>query len=254
MEAGDMTTGVAERLAECLKKKKTDCVTLGSLPVSLKRLLTGKPRPAAAELEKCATPHLGENLMLKRSGRYVYLALRQPDESLLLGILRKRAGKSPSANNTPFRKEEFIAVLNRLIEQGKILVRLNKDCKPLLFPIPARSPEAPAGAEKAGLNANLNINQNANQEAGRESVSAERFESAYRELEGGKFFVRVCDLRRRLGWGRKEFDGTAAALRDAGKIQLQSGDTAYFSERDIADSFIDENGFRMLTLMWLGRT
>jgi hypothetical protein len=223
-------TGVTERLAACLKKKKADYMTLGGLPGSLKKRLTGKSKPSAAEIERHAAPYLGEGLALRRGGRYVYLALRLPDESLLLGVLRKRAGKTPSANNTPFKKEEFVAVLNRLIEQGRVLVRLNKDCKPLLFP-------AGDGGE-------------ADRKAGTEKSGAE-FERAYRELEGGKFFVRVCDLRRRLDWG-PEFDRMTAELRDAGKIQLQAGDTDYFSARDIADSFVDENGFRMLTLMWTG--
>ncbi|MDR1650080.1 MAG: hypothetical protein LBR71_07445 [Synergistaceae bacterium] len=223
-----METSVAERLAECLKKKKTDYMTLGSLPDALKRRLTGKAKPSAAELEKCIAPHLGEGLTLRRGGRGAYLAFGQSEESLLLQIVRKRAGKTPSVNNIPFRKEKYISVLNRLIEQGKVLVRLDKDYRPALLPAP----------ETGGREA--------------EGETEEQFESAYRALEGGKFFVRVCDLRRRLGWAEREFDRMAAALRDAGKIQLQAGDTAYFSKRDIADSFVDENGFRMLTLMWRG--
>jgi hypothetical protein len=221
-----METSVAERLAECLKKKKTDYMTLGSLPDSLKRRLTGKASPSVAELKKCIAPHLGEMLTLRQGARAVYLALGQSEESLLLQIVRKRAGKAPSAHNTPFKKEEYVSVLNRLIERGKVLVRLKKDCEPALFP----APETDAREAK--------------------DETEEQFESAYRALEGGKFFVRVCDLRRRLKWTDRAFDGMAAALRDAGKIQLQAGDTAYFSERDIADSFVDENGFRMLTLMW----
>jgi hypothetical protein len=232
----------AELLRKCLKKKNADYMTLGSLPDSLKRRLTGKARPSAAELKKGIAPHLGEDLALRQGGRYVYLALRLSDESLLLRAVRKRAGKAPAASNTPFKKEEFLAALNRLIERGEVLVRLNKDYKPLLFPAPdARE------ADAHGANA-----RGAAEPGGETNFSEGHFESAYRALERGKFFVRVCDLRRRLGWTEREFDGMTAALRDAGKIQLQAGDTAYFDERDIADSFTDENGFRMLTLMWRG--
>jgi hypothetical protein len=225
-------TSVTERLTECLKKKKTGYMTLGSLPEALKKRLTGKSRPTAAEIEKYAAPYLGEGLTLRRGSRFVYLTFRLPAESLLLGILRKRAGKPPSANNIPFRKEEFVAVLNLLVERGSVLVKLNKDCKPLIYPAPDADPDKEEPRK-------------------RKTISEERFESAYRELEEGKFFVRVCDLRRRLDWG-PEFDRMTAALRDAGKIQLQAGDTGYFSERDVADGFVDENGFRMLTLMWTG--
>jgi hypothetical protein len=240
---GKIEKSVAERLAECLEKKKANYMTLGSLPDSLKKRLTEKKKPTAAELKKGIDPHLGENLALRQRGQYVYLTLRQSDESLALRIVRKRTGKVPSANNTPFKKEEFFPVLNRLIEQGKVLVRLNKDYKPVLSPAPdvqetnVKEASARRPVEGKGV---------------RHGISKEQFESAYRELEGGKFFVRVCDLRRRLNWTEREFDGMAAVLRDAGKIQLQAGDTAYFDERDIADSFVDENGFRMLTLMWRG--
>jgi hypothetical protein len=248
-----METSLTERLTECLRRKKADYMTLGSLPGPLKKRLTGKTGPSAAELKKHITPHLGENLMLKQGGRYAYLAFRQPDETLLLHIIMKRAGKTPSANNTPFKKEEFLAVLNRLIEQGKVFVKINKDYKPVLSPalLPALCPAPDAGEGEAGEKVGEKKAENG-QEDGRKSVSEEEFGNAYRELEGGKFFVRVCDLRRRLGWTEREFDGMAAALRDAGKIQLQAGDTAYFDEKDIADSFVDENGFRMLTLMWRG--
>jgi hypothetical protein len=238
-----METSVAERLAECLKKKKTNYMTLGSLPSSLKRRLTGKAKPSAAELKKCIVPHLGEGLTLRQGGRGVYLAFEQSEEFLLRQIVRKRAGKTPSVNNIPFRKEEYVSVLNRLIEQGKVFVRLNKDYKPALFPAPETDVRKAKGETGAARE-----NRERNQE--RKNISEKQFDSAYRALEGGKFFVRICDLRRRLGWTEREFDGMAAALRDAGKIQLQAGDTAYFSERDIADSFVDENGFRMLTLMW----
>jgi hypothetical protein len=241
-KAEKVEKNVAERLAECLEKKKADYMTLGSLPESLKKRLTEKKKPTAAELKKGVGPYLGENLIL-RQGQYVYLAFRQSDESLALRIVRKRTGKVPTAYNTPFKKDEFFSVLNRLIEQGKVLVRLNKDYKPVLFPAP--------DAKEANA-CEASARQPAEEKGERQGVSKERFESAYRELEGGKFFVRVCDLRRCLDWTEREFDGMAAALRDAGKIQLQAGDTAYFDERDIADSFVDENGFRMLTLMWRG--
>jgi hypothetical protein len=238
-----METGVTKRLEEFLRKKKADYATLGSLPSSLKRRLTGNSAPSSSEVKKGIAPHLGENLTLRQGGRYTYLVRRQSEESLLFRIVQKRAGKTPSANNTPFMKDEYLAVLNHLIERGQILVKLNKSYKPVLFPA-GNVLELETEKEKK------KPEQESKKESFKLDVSEERFESAYREIEGGKFFVRVCDLRRRLGWTRREFDAIAAALRDAGKIQLQAGDTAYFDERDIADSFVDENGFRMLTLMW----
>jgi hypothetical protein len=81
-------------------------------------------------------------------------------------------------------------------------------------------------------------------------VTEEKFKEAYSVLEQGKFYVRICDMRRRLNWPSQEFDMMLVKLRDAGQLQLQDGDTDYFTKEDIRDSFVDENGFRMLTMMW----
>ncbi|MCL1941666.1 MAG: hypothetical protein FWG09_06960 [Synergistaceae bacterium] len=224
-----MERNVTEELVEALKKKKTDFMSLSSLnkalPAALKKRLGLTSGSSGAQIAKSLSPHVGDVLMIRQN----YLVFKQTDELLLRGIVQKNNGKIPRMDRIPFKKDEFLAVLNRLIEQGAMHVKINSDYKPILTPAEGNfQPQTPKDA----------------------NISGEKFKEAYFELERGKFYVRICDLRRHLSLAAQEFDAMLTGLRDRGKVQLQGGDTDFFTEEDIRESFIDENGFRKLTMMW----
>ena len=227
-----MERNVTRELVEILKKKKTDFMSLSNLNkalhAALKKQLGLTSGSSGAQIAKSLSPYVGEALMIRQN----YLALKQTDELLLRGIVQKNNGKIPRMDRIPFKKDEFLAVLNRLIEQGAIRVTINSDYKPIFAPVAPADGKVQRQPQKDG------------------SISGEKFKEAYFELERGKFYVRICDLRRHLGWAVQEFDAMLTGLRDKGKIQLQGGDTDFFTEEDIRESFIDENGFRKLTMMW----
>ena len=87
-----------------------------------------------------------------------------------------------------------------------------------------------------------------------ETVTQEAFESAFFALEAqGCGFVRICNLRRRLGWPCEVFDDVLRRLRDDEVIQLHAGDVTLMTPEQVEDGFVDENGFRMGTMTWVGR-
>ncbi|MDR1731933.1 MAG: hypothetical protein LBR61_07545 [Synergistaceae bacterium] len=238
-----MDLNITDELVKFLKKNHRDFVTLSGLPDSLKKNLTNKKKPANIEIKEVLTPHLGNVLMVKKGGRSDYLAFKQTEDELLFRVVQSRSGKSPGqmAVNIPFSKKEFISVLNRLLEQGKVQVRLGDNYNLKLYPADNtafRSEEKRSEAEQPEPVPPV------------ADVSEEKFRAAFQELERGKFYVRICDMRRRLNWPEKEFDAMLRRLRDAGKLQLQGGDTDYFTPDELQASFVDENNFRMLTMMW----
>jgi len=235
-----MVRSVAEELIEVLKKKKADFISLSNLkkvmPAALRKRLELTDKSNGTLIEKALLPHLDETLMIKRVSKMsAYLAFKQPDEVLLFRIVQKLEGKKPSANNIPFKQDEYLSILNRMLEQGMIRVSLGKDSKKTVVPLLFTADIKPVGLPSANKS---------------NDVSEEKFKETYFELERGNFYIRICDLRRCLGWGVQEFDAMLAGLRDAGKIQLQTGDMDFFTEDDIRESFTDENGFRKLTMMW----
>jgi hypothetical protein len=83
-------------------------------------------------------------------------------------------------------------------------------------------------------------------------VNQEEFKKAFDLLERGDIYVDLFALRRRLGWPRDVFDTMLRSLRDAGTIQLHAGDATTMTPDEIADGFVDENGFRMGSVTWEG--
>lgn len=87
-----------------------------------------------------------------------------------------------------------------------------------------------------------------------ETVTREAFESTFLALEEKSHgFVRICDLRRRMGWAREVFDDMLRRLRDDEVVQLHAGDVTLMTPEQVEDGFVDENGFRMGTMTWIGR-
>ena len=228
-----MKRSVTKELAGVLKKKKADYISFGklyvTLPAALSMQLGLTSGSNGTQIAKILSPHLGDDLAIRNGARSKYLAFKLPDEILLSRIVKKNNGKIPRMDWIPFKKDEFFGILNRLIEQGAIrhkYVKKQNSYVPILALV-----EGPR------------LSKNAN-------VSEEKFKTAYQELERGKFYVRICDIRRYLNWTVLEFDAMLTGLRDSGKIQLETGDTDFFTKEDICESFVDENGFRRLTMVW----
>jgi hypothetical protein len=95
------------------------------------------------------------------------------------------------------------------------------------------------------------IGGGAQKEEGKYSVErdAETLDTHYEKLERGRYYVKIHELRSESGLSRERFDESIKKLRDSGHWQLQDGDTDYFTREQIDNSFIDENGFRFLTVM-----
>jgi len=86
-------------------------------------------------------------------------------------------------------------------------------------------------------------------------VSEESFRDMFDEAAKfrGGLYARISDMRKLLGWTKDQFDGMVKNLRDKGHLQLQTGDTNYYTDDDMKNSFIDENGVQSLTLKFRPR-
>jgi hypothetical protein len=227
-----MEQNITEQLVEFLRSKKVDFIKLSEMKADIKKLKT--QLNLGKDLKKAIIPHLGDVLMLKLGNRRsTYLVLKQTGEDLLLRIIKNQSGKAPGtiANDIPFTKSEFLTLLNRMIEQGRILVKIKAaEYKPTLYPAENVCPRT---AESKGT-----------------AVSEEAFRAAFQELEQGKIFVDIYALRRRLNWPKEKFDAMLQKLRNAGTIHLYVGDATTMTPDEIADGFVDKNGFRMASLTW----
>jgi len=234
-----MEQNMTEQLVKFLQEKKVDFVTLSKLPASLKKQLGLISGAKAADVVKSLTPHLSGRLEIRKKSNSTYLLLKQPLDDVLLRVLSPRGGETVGKlkMKVPFKPDEVGEALNQLVDKGSIKIKLNKSLLPCVYPAEGE------GNVKKDTVTDPSVDP-------RVIVGEEPFRVAFRKLAGGKSYVRICDMRRCLNWSAQDFDAMLKKLRNAGQLQLQEGDTDFFTKQDIDESFVDENGFRMLTMKW----
>ena len=248
-------TEIAQALYELLKKSGKDFLPLSAVKdkmgADLRKSLGIKKSLSPSSVKTRLEPCLGETLEILKGGRSLYLAIRRAPEEWVLMCLSPNAARGTGALSRLlpiFSKAGLAGVLNGLLRDGRVAASLNEKCEVRLTAsfnagvVPPAPPENSTGCGPVN--------------SGRPETDEERreaFHSTFKELDRGRIFVRICDLRRRLGWKREDFDSLLRRLRDEELIQLHSGDATMMTPQEVEDGFVDENGFRMGTVTWHGR-
>ena len=248
MNDKDRDLSVAEELLEVLRRSGRDFMTLSAMreamtPQLRKRLgLTGK-RLTNPSVIKILTPHLEDKLAICSKGNVAYLFRGTNLAEVVLCFIRGKAGKSGPqlGNGMPFiKRDELIRILNNLLESGQVTLKLAAEFAPRFF---ASGTMRPVTKDTAGTACETL--------ADTFDKRREQLHAAFRELNQKSIFVRICDLRRRLGWPREVFDDMLRRLNDEEVIQLHAGDVSLMTREQVEDSFVDENGFMMGTMTWI---
>ena len=249
---GDGTNGtssVAEELLGILRANGKRFMTLTAVKEKLSSQLrkhlgmTGR-RLTAPNLKKILEPHLDETLEIRTNGRYTYLVAVGDPGDLIADFIEKNPGRLAGglAASLPFRKAEFLNLLNSLMKDGRLYAVLKEDYKARFF---ASEPQASVSAKNRAPDPKP---QRAGLDIDASDREKEQFLAAFRELDRGRVFVRIPDLRRALGWPREAFDGVLRALRDDEVVQLHAGDVTLMTPEEVEDCFVDEFGSRRGTV------
>ena len=246
MNDKDRDLSVAGELLEVLRLSGKDFMTLSAMREAMsaqlrKRLgLTGK-KLTAPSLKKIFESHLDETLDIRTNGRYTYLVVVRNPEDLIVDFVREHPGRMAGglATSLPFKKADFLSLLNGLLKKARLYAVLKDDYKARFF-------------VSEGLGMLRAENSTLPAEDDTFDGRREQLHTAFRELDRGSTFVRICDLRRRLGWPRAVFDDMLRRLNDEEVIQLHAGDVSLMTREQVEDSFVDENGFMMGTMTWIG--
>lgn len=212
-----------------LERQRKDYLTVPQLVKAAgaplrKRLGLGTGMAGRAALERLA-PYLGGRLRVYNKGVSSLIGKDLATQEIVLRQIQERPRSSLKrvAQRVPLAKAEFIAALNRLLEERAVVCSFDANYQPSL-----------------------------RAEGGGPVVPDDRaaFKAAY-EAEGrGARYVRIHRVRQRLAWPRERFDRLLAELRGEYTIDLHGGDPSLMSETEIADSYIDENNLLHLTLTW----
>ncbi len=215
-------------------------VTVRSLPSfmspELRFELGLKTGLRATVVRRKIEPLLEDRFIFHSKGRALYILTPCDSSELVIAILSEKKPKSPKdiARRLPLIKSDVQKIINSLVEEGRAKIILNEalDARVLLLPlreietVKVSVPSLPGECTEA------------------------KFRAAFDELNNGRIFVRICDLRRKLGWPREVFDDMLRNLRDREIVQLHVGDASTMTPEEVQDSFMDENNFRMGSVTW----
>ena len=200
-------------------------------------------KPTGAALEKALQPYLGNAFTVLKGSRTSFLAFKIPLDEIVGEAMRLKFQKGPFspnqlAPNMPMKKDEFVASFNRLLESGRIAVSVNNEFKVTVRKVGDTGSIRPTPLPPTPLAPPTTLPQD----------DRKLFREAFDQLDGGRIFVRICNLRRKLAWNEEHFNSLLRKLRAEGVIQLHAGDVSSMSEEDITQSFTDENNFFYATL------
>jgi SPP1 gp7 family putative phage head morphogenesis protein len=163
----------------------------------------------------------------------------------------------PDWNRYPGEIQKFIP--KKLIEkpEPKAAPKPEPKPEPKAAPKPEPKPEPkvkPVRAPKTKTKPDSEPKQKA-----KALKNEEQFQAAYdaivKERGGPGGFVRVHQLRDRLGWPRDQFDRVLRKLEDDRKIMGHHGDPSILTKKQLKDSYYDdEMGFHKITVSWLEDT
>lgn len=183
--------------------------------------------------------HSDNRFMFRTKGRSVYILIPcEPSELVMSFLSADKALDTRIIRSLPFTKQEFSTIINELIDEDRAKIKLSATLVPKIFRA------CNADVKPVFLNADEGSNDYG------DNFSQEKFREAFYALDDGRIFVRIPDLRRKLGWPREAFDKIIRDLRNDETIGVYLADESTMTKDEIDDCFVDENNFRMGTVTW----
>ena len=199
-----------------------------------------KSDSSAEVIMKKLEPLLEDRFIFHAKGRALYIMTPDPSDIVLEKLSAKRPYSPKKLSQIlPFKKLEVSQIVNELVSEGRAKIILNEKLEARIL-LASFSEMKPA--------------QEIEYSSGEYTV--EKFREAFDELNndthygGQRIFVRIPELRRKLGWPREVFDEMLRDLRNRHIVQISLADETITTPEDISDCFIDENNYRMGRVAW----
>jgi len=208
--------------------------------------LKAKPVPGASALEKAISPFLGSELTLlkkkpARGKEILCLAYKISHEELIresIQTLKKTFSLKTIADDVPLGKDDFLQVFNAMLSAGQVQITKIDDKFAVI------------GVRLQTSGFRLQEASQIPPEVRSPKPDVDLFRAAFVKQSQGRFYARICNMRRELGWCEERFNALLRKLRADGTIHLHAGDVSTMTEADVTQSYTDENHFFYVNLTW----
>ena len=239
---------ILDTIQHILDKNK-GFIAMSKLPPQMSRQLRSKLGIKSKTPVKILMTKIGamleERFIIHEKGMTQYLMTPCDPADLVMGELSETRPKSPvevARKLPPFTRAEVAGILAELVNAGRVRVALDGKFAVKVAAVGER--EAVQEPKQLGQGTRPKTVQVSGE------YTQEKFRAAYDELNMGRDFVPIHELRRRLGWPRGAFDQMLIALRDSETIQMHLGDEHLMTRDEVRDSFVNERNYLMGTVTW----
>lgn len=140
------------------------------------------------------------------------------------------------AIKTPFKNEEFALLLNVLSAEGKINIDLEFINSEWVIKFKPISSEKTTSDDKST--------------AIKQDIHFRELKRAYKNLERGRGYVEIYEIRDYLKWERKQFDDILETLWNKKIIDLQNSNQDSLTQQQRDDSFLDRGNTLRIIMLW----
>ncbi len=231
----------ADIIQEIIDKQKRPFMTVKSLTMSLgaklRRVLGIEQCKSNTEIRHVLEPQIGDRFIFHKKGQVLYILVPCDPVDLVKAELSHDHPKGAAgiARVLPFSKADVSEILNHLLDTGEAKLILNELLDTRII-------------ATGHYDSDSDSKSNSGISTGRYRCNQEEFIEAVKELDRGNYFVKIPELRKRLGWPRENFDDMLRFLRDREIIQMHVADDTIMTPDEVSNCFIDENNYRMGTV------
>ena len=226
---------IADSIQSILKEHK-GFMKVKDIPASMsfdmKRKLgfMNKKNVSAAAIRKAIELKTEDRFIFTKKGSVMYIVIPCDPSELLINALSPDEAVSPKVivKDLPFSTSDFLNIVNELSESGRIKIVLNEKFEARIM-LSVRSKNESGSMKSSG------------------EYTREKFKEAFDELERGKIFVNIPELRKKLAWPHDVFDEMLRELRDEEVIHLHVTDLTIFEPEEFFYDELDNSRMGMVT-------
>ena len=232
-------TNVEQQIIKLFDAQDKDYLTLKTLKTNsqIKKLLQLTEKMSNTEIKKKLLPHVEHAIKIVKGYKGLYVMRNISDTNLIFNRIRKKPCSLKSLKvYFPVQTKELAKLVSQMVRSGQLCAEFS---------------------EKSDINLSIHDSKTDHdylktqkESAPQASHDRQKMKAAYDHVGGGRSFVRIYAMREFLKWSRQRFDRALEKLTKELAIQLHIGDPSVLTEKQLEDSFVDDEGQVCITITW----
>jgi len=229
-------TKIEQLIIKLFDDQDKDYLTLKFLKKNsqIKKILHLTDKMSNTDIKKKLLPHVTNAIRVVNGYKSLYVTRNINDTDLITNCIQKKPCSLKQLKvHFPIQSKDLVKLVSQMVMSGQLCVSFTVE---------------------SGINLSINVNKTEKNKKILPEIQtisdSEKMKEAYDYVGGGNSFVRIHAMRDYLNWPRERFDQTLEQLTRELTIQLHFGDPSVLTEKQLKDSFLDDEGQLCITITW----